>query len=280
MKQNKFLKFFNEQSKLSMRSVRTGEELWHIFISRGNFILAALALVVVLFVSTLTIVAYTSILDLVPGYPGNRSREMLITSIAKLDSLEREVGLWESYTRDLQLILDGRRDLSSTTESDSSKVGVKGTIIERNSFDAMLRAQMAPDSLATRRDKRRNAELTFEMIAPVSGMIESAFNPAQGIYGVIVRHAPNSVALAVLDGTVMLNSWSPEWGTIISIQHAGGMVSLYKGLARSLRATGERVKAGQSVGVVEMIREKHIPLLYFELWSSGNPVDPENYITF
>ncbi|MEG0725355.1 MAG: M23 family metallopeptidase [Mucinivorans sp.] len=280
MKQTKFFKFFSQQSKFSMRSVRTGEELWHIFISRGNFILACLALLLVLFVATLTTVAYTSILDLVPGYPGNRSRQMLITSITKLDSLEREVTLWENYTNDLQLILDGR-EVGAESGKDSSKVGAKGEVVERSNYDKQLRAQMKPESeSSTRHDMRRKAELSFDMIAPVNGTVISPFSPANGIYGVVVRPAPNSVAMAVMDGTVVLNSWSPEWGTVMVIQHAGGMMSIYKGLARALRNTDERVKAGQGVGVVEMASESHIAQLYFELWSAGNPVDPENYITF
>ncbi|MEG2728352.1 MAG: M23 family metallopeptidase [Mucinivorans sp.] len=280
MKQNKFFAFFGQQSKFSMRSVRTGEELWHIFISRGNFILASIAAVVVLFLVTLTVVAYTSILDLVPGYPGNRSRKMLISSIVKLDSLEREVALWENYTTDLQMILDGRQ-VGAEGVKDSTKVGVKGTTVPISQYEEKLRAQMAPGpDGSNNNNRRRAAELTFEMITPVVGTIKTPFAPAKGIYGVMIHPAPNSVALAVMDGTVVLNTWSPEWGTVIAIQHAGGMMSIYKGLARSLRAVDQRIKAGQSVGVVERISEKNIPELYFELWSSGNPVDPENYISF
>lgn len=263
-----------------MRSVRTGEELWHLFISRGNFLLASLALLVLLFVGTLTVVAYSSILDLIPGYPGNRSREMLISSIAKLDSLEREVGLWENYTHDLQLILDGRASALEDTR-DTTKTALKGHVVARNAADEALRGRMKSDSTgADRREKRRTAELTFEMIAPVRGIVDQEFDPADGHYGVAIKPVPNAVALAVLDGTVVLNSWSPDMGTTIGIQHGGGMMSVYKGLARSLRRIGERVKAGQGVGVVEAVKENKIPVLRFELWSSGNAVDPENYITF
>ena len=280
MKQSKFFRFFSAQAKLSMRSVRTGEELWHVFISRGNFLLAALALLVVLFVGTLTVVAYTSILDLIPGYPGNRSREMLISSIAKLDSLEREVAMWENYTHDLQLILDGRASALEDTR-DTTKTALKGQIVPRNAADEALRARMAPDSLGgARNDKRRTAELTFEMIAPVRGIVDQKFDPADGRYGVSLKPIPNAVALAVLDGTVVFNSWSPDVGTTVAVQHGGGMMSVYKGLARSLRRTGERIKAGQGVGVVEAVKENKIPMLQFELWSAGNAVDPENYITF
>lgn len=278
MKQNKFFKFFADKSKLSMRSVRSGEEFWHVFISRGNFLLAIIALVVVLFIATLTIVAYTSILDLVPGYPGNKSRSMLVSSIAKLDSLEREVALWENYTNDLQMILDGRQPVA--TVSDSARQAVKGEVTAKNLFDENLRRDMALLEASSGKAAKRNSEVTFEMIAPVKGIIEKKFTPEGGNYGVLIKPAPSSVALAVLDGTVVLNSWSPDSGTTLAIQHAAGMMSIYKGLERSLKENGERVKAGQGVGTIGSMSEGHIAKLNFELWSSGNPVDPENYITF
>lgn len=279
MKQNKFFKFFADKSKLSMRSVRSGEEFWHLFISRGNFLLVIIALVIVLFSATLTIVAYTSILDLVPGYPGNRSRSMLVSSIAKLDSLEREVALWENYTNDLQMILDGRQPQTST-QADSARQAIKGEIAEKNQFDESLRREMALLEASSNQTAKRNSEVTFEMIAPVKGIIEQKFTPENGNYGVLIKPAPSSVALAVLDGTVVLNSWSPESGTTLAVQHAAGMMSIYKGLERSLKNNGERVKAGQGVGTIGSMSEGYISKLSFELWSSGNPVDPENYITF
>lgn len=277
MKQNKFFQFFTSQNKLSMRSVRTGQEIWHIFISRGNFCLSVIVLLLVLFVATLTLVAYTSILDLIPGYPGSRSREMLISSITKLDSLEHEVAMWENYTNDLQLILDGRQPTQNT--GDSLKAAAKGSITARNAYDQMLRDQMMLDT-ASKHEDRRHSELTFEMIPPVRGVVERAFAPATGNFGVLIKPAPASVALAVLDGTVVLNSWNPEWGTVIAIQHAAGMMSVYKGLERSLHQTGARVKAGESVGVVQVARPGYTPTVYFELWNAGNAVDPENYINF
>lgn len=283
MKQRNFFKFFTARTKLSLRSLQTGQELWHIFISRGNLFLSSVAFVLLLFVGVLTIVAYTSILDLVPGYPGNKSRKMLITSIAKLDSLEHEVALWERYTYDLQLILDGRAsDISQSAGDSVTGSTVKGTIVARTALDSIFRANVDGDiaSMEGRERKRRNAELTFEMITPIAGIVERKFDPAQGFYGIELNPQPNSVVLAIMDGTVVLGSWNPEIGYVMAVQHAAGMMSIYKGLSQSLQPVGARIKAGQGIGVSQSVTGGRLPKLIFELWSSGNAVDPQNYITF
>lgn len=69
-------------------------------------------------------------------------------------------------------------------------------------------------------------------------------------------------------------------GSMVVIQHAAGMMSIYKGLAQSLLDVDGRVKAGQGVGVSQSIKDGKLPNLIFELWISGNAVDPQNYITF
>lgn len=282
MKQRNFFRFFTARTKLSLRSLQTGQELWHIFISRGNLILSTIAFVLLLFVSVLTIVAYTSILDLVPGYPGNRSRQMLISSIAKLDSLEHEVRSWERYTYDLQLILDGRvKDITVEGVDSTTKSGVAGNVVSRTVMDSIFRASVLSNVASHQAsDHRRKMELTFEMITPVKGIVERKFAPAQGFYGVELNAQPNTVVLAVMDGTVVLNSWSPKMGSMVVIQHAAGMMSIYKGLAQSLLDVDGRVKAGQGVGVSQSIKDGKLPNLIFELWISGNAVDPQNYITF
>lgn len=283
MKQRNFFRFFTARTKLSLRSLQTGQELWHIFISRGNLILSGIVLVLLLFISVLTIVAYTSILDLVPGYPGNRSRQMLVESIAKLDSLDRQVARWERYTYDLQLILDGRvSDITINSADSLSPIKVDKPDVVHTKMDSIFRAsvvsQVALNDGSERR--RRQAELTFEMITPVQGVVERKFSPSQGFYGVEINAQPNAVVLAVMDGTIILNSWSPQAGYMVGVQHAAGMMSIYKGLARSLHGVGERVKAGEGIGVSRSVGEGKLPVLTFELWNSGNAVDPQNYITF
>lgn len=274
--------YLRERNKLSLRNVRTGQEIWHVFVSRINMVLAVVALLLVVFVAVLTTVAYTPVLDLIPGYPGSRSREALIANIMKLDSLSAEVGRWEEYHANFAKILDGQVPFSETDTL--RRQGVKGTVSSRIGLDSVLRGQMtaegSPYRLTDGNNTRTRAEVTFEMLPPVKGMIAKPFSPKNGVYGVEIAPAPNQVVLAVLDGTVILNSWNPETGNIVVIQHGGNMVTIYKQVAKVLKTTGERIRAGEAVAVTGQLTDNKIPHMTFELWYNGTAVDPENYIVF
>ena len=62
------------------------------YISPLNLLAGLLALILILFIIITTTVAYTPILDFIPGYPGNKSRTLLIENIVRLDSLEQRRG--------------------------------------------------------------------------------------------------------------------------------------------------------------------------------------------
>ena len=282
MKFREIVGYLRERNKLSLRNVRTGQEIWHVFVSRINMALAVVALLLVVFVASLTTVAYTPVLDLIPGYPGSRSREALIANIMKLDSLSAEVGRWREYHANFAKILDGQVPVS---EADTlRRQGVKGTVSSRIGLDSVLREQMTAEGSPYRLEDgsaaRARAEITFEMLPPVKGMIAKPFSPKTGVYGVEIAPAPNQVVLAVLDGTVILNSWNPESGNIVVIQHGGNMVSIYKQVAKVMKTTGEHIRAGEPVAVTGQLTDNKIPHMTFELWYNGTAVDPEHYIVF
>lgn len=283
MKLKEIAVYLRERNKLSLRNVRTGQEIWHVFVSRINMVLAVVALLLVVFVAVLTTVAYTPVLDLIPGYPGSRSREALIANIMKLDSLSAEVSRWEAYHANFARILDGQVAAVSTGDT-MRRQGVKGTVSARIGLDSVLREEMtaegSPYRLEDGSTARTRAEVTFEMLPPVKGMITKSFSPKTGVYGVEIAPAPNQVVLAVLDGTVILNSWNPETGNIVVIQHGGNMVSVYKQVAKVMKSTGEHIRAGEPVAVTGALTDNRIPHITFELWYNGTAVDPENYIVF
>lgn len=282
MKFREIVGYLRERNKLSLRNVRTGQEIWHVFVSRINMALAVVALLLVVFVASLTTVAYTPVLDLIPGYPGSRSREALIANIMKLDSLSAEVGRWREYHANFAKILDGQVPVSGADTL--RRQGVRGTVSSRIGLDSVLREQMTAEGSPYRLEDgsaaRTRTEITFEMLPPVKGMIAKPFSPKSGVYGVEIAPAPNQVVLAVLDGTVILNSWNPENGNIVVIQHGGNMVSIYKQVAKVMKTTGEHIRAGEPVAVTGQLTDSKIPHMTFELWYNGTAVDPENYIVF
>lgn len=281
MKLKGIASYLKQKNKLSLRNVRTGQEIWHLFVSRINLLLAIMAVFLVFFIGVLTLVAYTPVLDLIPGYPGSRSREALVENIVRLDSLSREVSRWEEYHDNLALIMDGQSPAASTDTT--QRQGIKGTVSDKSNIDSVLREQMRQGQyrLETGEDVRKKAESTFEMLPPVKGAVVSGFNPQDGIYGVELAPSPNQPVLSVLDGTVIQTSWSPENGNSVVVQHSANIVSVYRGLKTVLKKRGERIKAGEPIAVVgQSGGDAKVPHLLFELWYNGNAVDPDDYITF
>lgn len=280
MKSNSFFHYLTQKNKLTFRNIRTGEEYWHIFVNRLHMIGAVLGILALVFASVLAIVAYTPILDLVPGNPGGKQREMLIAGIEKLDSLEREVGKWQLYNDNLMTILEGGVPQVANLEQvkrDSSKTALVGKV----DLDSLLRLKHKGDSSRLVGNKSRSQrELTFEMLPPASGMIVMKFNPKANQMGITLTPPPSSMVTSVMDGTVVMENWSPQTGFVIAVQHASNLLSVYKQASKSLKKVGTHVKAGEPIAVSGEIDNGEIPKLIFELWQNGSPIDPENYIAF
>ncbi|OPZ41388.1 MAG: Murein DD-endopeptidase MepM [Bacteroidetes bacterium ADurb.BinA104] len=86
--------------------------------------------------------------------------------------------------------------------------------------------------------------------------------------------------MAVLDGTVMLGSFTAESGYTICILHSGELVSVYKHCESLLKKSGDRVRQGEVVALVGRGANGDTPgsHLHFELWYQGQSLDPEKYI--
>ena len=281
-----FLRHLREKHRLSLRNQHNDSELWYMHLSPGSALIGFFALVLVLFIVILITVAYTSILDLVPGYPGNKSREMLVENIMHIDSLERELALMKLYSDNVALIMEGKtpiiRDISR--QGDSMRV-VKPETVRPSREDSLLRVELEgggvyglPDPVLAQRGGRSSVEMT----APVKGVVAAHFNPRTGQFGVGIATAANRQVIAVRDGTVVLSTWSPDGGYIVQVQHTDNLLSVYRHSVQSLKSVGEHVKEGEVIGYTGegLSGESGKGLFEFELWHNGSPVDPEGYIVF
>lgn len=71
-----FIRHLREKHRLSVRNQHTDREIWYMHISPLNLLAGLLALILILFILIASTVAYTPVLDLLPGYPGKKSRTM------------------------------------------------------------------------------------------------------------------------------------------------------------------------------------------------------------
>ena len=282
---SKFVSFFrNFRSKvrISASDPHNGRERWYIFLSPLNILTALVALLVVLFVVVVSIVAFTPALDLVPGYPGNKTRSMLIEYNMKLDSLENEMLLWNNYYENLTRIMDGKPPLmESLPEVDSAMLARGG--VPRIPEDSALRSQIesaGPYTLQQSTPGRGNDYPEF--YPPVKGVVTAKFDPRNGRYGADIAVAENQPVMAMMEGVVINATWTPTEGSAIYILHPGNMISAYLHNASLTKKTGDRVYSGEVVAFTgsSISTEADKGYTEIQLWISGTPVDPENYMVF
>jgi lipoprotein NlpD len=116
---------------------------------------------------------------------------------------------------------------------------------------------------------------------PVNGIISSPYEADIRHYGVDLVAAPKESVLATLDGTVIFTAYDPQYGNIIQIQHKNGFLSIYKHNELLLKKMGDQVTAGEAIALIGNTGNLSTgPHLHFELWFKGNPVNPEEYISF
>lgn len=260
-----------------------GKEVWYSFTTVLRTLLYGLGVVVVVFVASLLVAAYTKVLDILPGYDGITSREKMIENIIRLDSLERELGYMQVYAENVAQIMEGRAPVVRTlAPTEDEKITSEKEVVTPSAMDSLLRRELegvGRYGLVTRPEKQRitNAEI----LRPVAGEVVERFSPASGLYGVRLSTGAIQQVSAVQDGTVVLSTLEPE-GYTVQVQHSANFLSTYRGLGQSHKGVGVRVKAGEAIGTTwnDDTASGGKAELEIQFWFDGSAVNPENYITF
>ncbi len=281
------IKVLWQQAKLKRRlkieDIESGEERWYMHISAAGILSAAVAFVLIIFFGMLILVAYTPILELLPGYrtEATRSRENLVANIMRLDSMERVVNSMLTYNENVTMILEGRSPVARTYQTDDS-TRLDKSLVMPNSADSALRAQMegdGPYSLG-QTSSRRSVREAIEMVTPVNGLITQRFDLKEQVYGVKIATSSEADVAAIDDGTIISSIWTPDAGYVVTIQHSGNLISISRNMLRSNVSAGQRVKSGFLIGATTTNDREESRPFEFQLWNDGKAVDPEAYIVF
>lgn len=276
---------FFRKRRFSMLNATDNSEEWHLHLSPASIIAGLVSFVLLLFILILSLVAYTPVLEFLPGYrtEADRSRESLVQNIIRLDSMERMMNQMMTYNQNIALIMEGKTPvMRAIASSDSSRLSK--VLVMPSHEDSLLRAQMegdGPYSLsAARNESRRALRESMELLAPVEGILTEKFDVADGRLGVGIVATADAPVSAIERGTVIQSLWSPESGYTIIIQHANNLLSIYRNLSQSLVTTGQAVRGGEQIGYNAEPVNGEVRLFGFELWNNGKPVNPESYIVF
>ena len=267
--------------KLTIINENTLEEVIGIHVSKLNGMSVLLSAVTIIFLIAAVIIAFTPLRNYLPGYMNSEVREQNVSNALRADSLQEALTRQNMYIMNIQDILSGNVRVDTVQSIDSLTIVRSEELMERTREEEELRKQYEERERynLTSVNGSGTSDLIFHR--PTRGMISAGFDAEKGHYGLDIVSNPNESVLAVLDGTVLMATYTADSGYIIAVLHGQDMVSVYKHCGVLLKKQGDTVKAGEAIALVGKSGEKTSGThLHFELWNRGHALDPSKYIVF
>ncbi len=213
------------------------------------------------------------------------ANKKLIQLSLKLDSLSYEVERKDMFINTFKSILmDDFEGIDSTEVQNPQITQINYTGEETlDSIDFKIRRQFEEIEEEyfgiTAQYSQELQDIYF--FTPISGIVTSRFDISQEHFGVDVVAKTDEPVKSIADGSVIMADWTQASGNIITIQHRGNLISVYKHNAALLKKVGTFVSAGEIIAIIGNTGELTTgPHLHFELWYNGNPVNPEDFVSF
>lgn len=283
-KENKgfFKKLFNDY-KVVVSSEDTFEEKFAFKASKINVFVLMLVYSVILISFTISIVFFTQLRELVPGYSSSDLLNRAIYLTQKTDSLERQIELNNKFYKSIEDVLSGKTDEFIERDNipiDSSLNDKNLFSISPNSEDSILRNYVdSQDKFNLTKN-----ELVIEnkmFFSPIKGDITQTFNFEENHFAIDIAADIGTPVKSILDGKILFSEWSVDTGHVIIVDHGDNIVSVYKHNSKSLKEQNDFVQAGEVIAYSgNQGSLSSGPHLHFELWKNGTPIDPEPLLNF
>lgn len=271
-----FLSRSREKHKLSFTNDTTYHEKWSFRLSAMNMWLLLALYSLLLIVSLVLLFKFTGLNAIFSDGGNYVETEKVNDNRAKLDSLNRQAESTQMYLDDLKrILLDQPFDDSLGSGSNDSIFRNYQANFQKSDEDSLLRLIVENEG-----KPKENVKYDF-FFSPVKGTVSKSFNYQLRHYGVDIVTAAEEPIKACLEGTIIYASWTPDDGELIMIQHNNGFISVYKHCSSLLKKLGDRVQSGDPIGLVGNSGSHTTgPHLHFELWKSGVPLNPQDFINF
>lgn len=280
-KKKKLIRRLKSHYRLSIHNESTYEERFSALLTPLNVILFLVVVFVLSGAIVYSVVALTPLKQyLVPEFTDFEYRRDARESRLLVDSLLHEIETKDRYINDLRVILSGgvvdsgQADTSGVVETELSDYVLTDA-------DSSLRAKVGEeDPYGIRIGEDADPTLSnLLLFTPLNGTVSAGFDPSIDHLGVDIVAPKNETVKAVLDGTVIMASFTADGGHTIQIQHRHNIISVYKHNSSLFKEAGDLVKAGDAIAVIgDSGDHSDGPHLHFELWLEGSAVDPLDYL--
>lgn len=283
-KQNKtFLKRIFNDYKVVVSSEDTFEEKLSFKANKINAFIIMLLYSIILIAFTISIVFFTQLREMVPGYSSSDLLNRAIYLTKKTDSLEQQIALNNKFYKSIEDVLSGNVDEFVSRDElsiDSNLINPDIFTISPNLQDSILRQYVENED----KFNLTNNELVIEnkmFFSPIKGEITQSFNFNENHFAIDIAADIGTPVKSILDGKIIFSEWSLETGYVVVIDHGENIISVYKHNSKTLKEQNDFVQAGEVIAYSgNQGNLSSGPHLHFELWKNGTPIDPEPLLNF
>ena len=283
-KQNKtFLKRIFNDYKVVISSEDTFEEKLSFKANKINAFIIMLLYSIILIAFTISVVFFTQLREMVPGYSSSDLLNRAIYLTKKTDSLEQQIALNNKFYKSIEDVLSGNVDEFVSRDElsiDSNLISPDIFTISPNLQDSILRQYVENED----KFNLTNNELVIEnkmFFSPIKGEITQSFNFNENHFAIDIAADIGTPVKSVLDGKIIFSEWSLETGYVVVIDHGENIISVYKHNSKTLKEQNDFVQAGEVIAYSgNQGNLSSGPHLHFELWKNGTPIDPEPLLNF
>ncbi|MCM1309847.1 MAG: M23 family metallopeptidase [Bacteroides sp.] len=259
MKKRKGLKI-HKRFRLVFVNDNTLNTVWTLRLTRTRVWLLSGVCVAAIAALVFSLVVWSPISYLLPGYMKPEQRRTTVENTLRLDSLIDVAARQQLYLANISDILSG---------ADSAAAIASAKELPAESSDTLLTATEAERAFV---EAWRLSERNLSVLTPIvaEGMmfrvpVVGATVAAAGDTLIAARRAP---VVAIQDGTVVDSRVDAASGrATLVIQHANDFISVYSGLEDVAVSPGRSVAAGQSLG--HLADDGRLPLT---IWHMGRRV--------
>ena len=280
-----FLTKIKHKYRLIIMTDNTLEEKFSFRLSLLNIISIFSGFSLFMFVCFLLLVGYTPLNEYVPGKASSSLYKELIAITLKTDSLEESLLENELYIKNISAIITGENPVEILNEKSNLSTNLESEIsFKKSKEDSLLRVSVESEDKLSISVSEKTTKIGLENLlffTPIKGVVTSGFNRKTEHFGTDIVAKESEPVKCVYDGVIIISNWTSETGYVIGVQHKNSVFSLYKHNSKLFKKVGDRVKSGDAIAIIGNSGELSSgPHLHFELWHQGNPLDPEDYISF
>ena len=280
---NSFISRLINSYKIVVSNEETFEEKLSFRTNKINVFFVLFLYSILLIVFTISIVFFTQLREMVPGYSSTDLLNQAIYLTKKTDSLENELELNNKFYKSIESVLSGRANeiiYKDTLVLDNNLEDSEQQAVFPNSEDSILRRYVENED----KFNLTKNELVIEnkmFVSPIKGEITQQFDPSNNHFALDLSADVGTPVKAVLDGKIIFSEWSVDTGYVLILDHGDNIISVYKHNSKSLKEQNIFVKAGEVIAYSGNQGALSTgPHLHFELWKNGTPINPEPLFNF